>query len=363
MKARKTIKARIFGLTNRKAKLLLKEYNNWNALIKSMNTNEPNCIDFYHDVNLYSATKQQALRLVKRLGNRVKDKEYPMLLRNDCVNIKEINNKIAKFWFKIPIGGIRGGIKVPIKLPRNQEYLLNYPVKECKLIWKENHWSLHIIIENKIEIPQISTPNVLAVDLGERVIATSVEIVDNQIREPHFYGREVRGLRRHYAWLRKRLGEKKLSYMIKKIGDTEKRKVDAILHKISRDIIEHAKRDNCVILLGNLKGIRKSAKGKGKRFNRIVASMPYYKLSQMIEYKALWDNVPVVYGNEDYSSINCHICNNRGKRPSQGRFVCSVCGEYNADLNGAINQGKRLSGYILDNGGLFDSPLNSGVSK
>jgi putative transposase len=88
--------------------------------------------------------------------------------------------------------------------------------------------------------------------------------------------------------------------------------------------------------------------------------MPYYRLSQMIEYKALDSGVPVVYGNEDLSSIECHICNNWGKRPSQGRFVCPVCGEYNADLNGEINQGKRFSGYILENGGLFDSPPNSG---
>lgn len=360
MKVRKTIKAKIFALTNRKKELLNKEYGNWQQLVKSLSTNSPNCIDFYQDIELYSATKQHALRLIKKLGNRIKNKEYPMVLRNDCINIRETDNKIAKFWFKIPIGEIIGGIKVPIQLPKNKEYLLKYPIKESKLIWKRDHWSLHIVVENEIEISQINTPNVLAVDLGERVIATSVEIVDGQIREPRFYGKEVRGIRRHYAWLRKRLGNKKALKTIKKIGQREKRKIDAILHKISKDIVKQAKKDNCTILLGNLKGIRKTARGKGKRFNRIVASMPCYKLSQMIEYKAMWDIVPVVYGNEDFSSIDCHICNNRGKRLSQGRFVCDVCGEYNADLNGAINQGKRFSGYILENGGLFDSPLNSG---
>jgi putative transposase len=71
-----------------------------------------------------------------------------------------------------------------------------------------------------------------------------------------FMGRKVRGLRRHYAYLRRVLGEKKLLHKIKEIGDTEQRKINDILHKISHQIVDMAKENNAVILLGDLSGIR-----------------------------------------------------------------------------------------------------------
>ncbi len=79
--------------------------------------------------------------------------------------------------------------------------------------------------------------------------------------------------------MRKRVGNKKLLKEIKRIKHTEKRKVNDVLHKISRAIVNEAGEKNAVIVLGNLKGIRKSAKGKGRCFNRIVSNMPYYKLT------------------------------------------------------------------------------------
>jgi len=51
---------------------------------------------------------------------------------------------------------------------------------------------------------------------------------------------------------------KKTSSRNKRIGHTEKRKVRAALHKISRAIVNEAKRYNAIIVLGNLKGIRES---------------------------------------------------------------------------------------------------------
>ena len=76
--------------------------------------------------------------------------------------------------------------------------------------------------------------------------------------------------------------------------------------------------------------------------NRIVSNMPYYRLTQMITYKAQWEGVPVYKVNERNTSKTCHRCGAEGKRPFQGLFKCPSCGlEYNADLNGAVNIAKR----------------------
>ncbi|KPV65487.1 MAG: hypothetical protein AOA65_0091 [Candidatus Bathyarchaeota archaeon BA1] len=116
-----------------------------------------------------------------------------------------------------------------------------------------------------------------SVDLGERHIATSVEYANGVMKNPRFYDEEVRGIRRHYAWLRRRLGERKLLKAIKKVGYREKKRVNAILHKVSKDIVKGAGQSDATIVLGDLKGIRRRA--RGRRMNSIVASMPYYRLT------------------------------------------------------------------------------------
>lgn len=341
MMVQKTVKAKIFGLTRIKEALLREEYDNFQAHLKGF------------DVPLYSATKQQAQRLLRKLNGKPKRKEYPMILRRDVFNIRATENKLAKFWVKIPIHHVKGGIKVPIQVPHNQKELLSLNLREGKLLWKGDHWSLHLTVMKEVQLKLEPPSTVLAVDLGERYVATSVAIANGMIENPRFYGKQVRGIRRHYAWLRKRLGERKLSTVIKRIGSAERRKVNAILHKTSRDIVNQAKNLGATIVLGDLKDIRKRA--KGKRMNRIVSSMPYYRLTQMISYKAGWEGIPVRFVKENHTSKLCHRCGAEGRRPFQGLFKCPNCGlEYNADLNGAINIAKRGLETIC-----FQTGLNS----
>jgi len=134
MKLQKTVKAKIFGLTRIK-----EEYDNFQACLRGF------------DVPLYSATKQQAERLLRRLRKKPKQKEYPMILRRDVFNIKETENKLAKFWVKIPVHHVRGGVKVPIQMALNQEEL-SLSIREGKLIWKGDHWSLHITVMKEAEV-------------------------------------------------------------------------------------------------------------------------------------------------------------------------------------------------------------------
>ncbi len=112
----------------------------------------------------------------------------------------------------------------------------------------------------------------------------------------------------------------------------ERRIVDDILHKISREIVNRAKEEKAMIVLGNLKGIRRHNKGR--------------KLSKFIEYKALWEGIATVRVREANTSKLCSCCSSQGLRRS-GKFVCSKCGvELNADYNGALNILKRALGYM-----------------
>jgi len=324
--AKKIIKAKIVALTNNKRDLLETEYSNLQYFLQTG-----------IDIGVYSANKQQATRFYKKIKL---DKEYPISIRNDLIKVEHKDTKVAGYWIKIPVKRQRGGIWVAIK--PHQDIPEDVKFCESKIIRKGNDFFTYITIEK--EIPKISPCNVLAVDLGEKVIATVCGSFDN--RRPHFYGKNVRGIRRHYAWLRKRLGNKKALKTIKKIKDTEKRKVSDQLHKISRNIVDLAKQHNALIVLGDLTGIRKH--GRGKRMNRIVGSMPYFKLSQMIEYKAEWYGLPIIRVKEHDTSKTCSRCGETGSRPSQGHFRCNNCSRksFNADYNGALNILKRGLSYM-----------------
>lgn len=335
MLATKTIRCQIWQATATKRNVLEEEFNNLQIYLQEGIDN-----------GIYSANKQQAKRYFKRVK---KEKRYPISIRNDLIKVEKRDTKLVKYWVRIPVHGRRGGLWLPIK--PHCDFPDGYNVSESKIVKKKDNFYIHITISK--EIPQkASFSSILAIDLGERVIATAVPLVNGR---PIFYGREIRGVRRHFAWLRKRLGEKKLLSEIKGIGQKERRIVDSYLHAIAKDIVFVASNTNSIIVLGDLKGIRNQT--KGRRFNRIVANMPYYRLTQMIEYKAAWLGIPVIKISERGTSKTCPKCDSEGKRPYQGLFTCECGYQANADFVGAQNILKRSWDYMSQFGAAVNQPV------
>ncbi|MBO3832117.1 MAG: transposase [Candidatus Brockarchaeota archaeon] len=332
--ARKTIKAKILKLSEKEEEFLRREYDNFQRYLQGEKT-----------VLLYSATKQAADRFLRELKGKLGEKEYPLMLRNDTYRVYAEQNP---YLLKIPIHGVWGGIRVPIRT--HEPLTSNMVFKEAKVIRKGSEWFVHICVEKRVRerIPK----NILAVDMGIRWIATTVNS-SNTI--PKFYGRELRRIKGHFFYLRRSLALKKAYGAMKKIGNREQRMVNDILHKISRRIVNEALETDAMIAIGSLKGIRNH--DGGKRFNRKLNAFPYYKLSKLIEYKARWLEIKVVKVSEKNTSKLCHRCGNRGIRRG-GLFKCLHC-DYacNADYNGAMNIMKRVMRYMRVAGAALTQPL------
>ena len=331
MEASLTIRCGITSLTKRKQQFLDLEYERLQHFLQTK-----------EDLGLYSANKQQAQRFYKVVKE---GREYPLSIRNDLLKIKRVGNRVSEFWAKIPNKNTR---RLWVAIKPHRPFPSAFKVCESKLYRRHGKFYLNVAVKTEVKA-NLAFSKILAVDLGERTIATTVLLSNGIVSHPYFYGRKVRGLRRHYAWLRKRLGEKKALATIRKIKDTEKRKVNAVLHKISREIVDEAERENATVVLGDLTGIRQRAQNKGRRMRRIVGNMPFYRLTQMITYKATLKGILVVTTSEAYTSATCHVCGCEGDRKKQGLFLCRHCGEYNADLNGVINIGlkfERNLGYM-----------------
>jgi putative transposase len=344
VKARKTIKAKILELRKGKEELLKREYENFQRYLHGDKL-----------VPLYSATRQQADRFLRRIKGKIKeDREYPMILRRDIIKLVKRDTKLTPYWFRVPVYGKKGGIWVPVR-PHEEIEPSEWSIRESKIIRRGEEWFVYIVVEKEVEEPRPSS-KIIAIDIGDKNIATKVELDGGRIGGVKFYGREVRGIRRHYDWLRRRLGEKKLLGEIRRIGSKERRKVNDILHKISREVVERARDMGATIVIGDLEGIRR--RDRGRTLNRIVNRMPYYKLTRFIEYKAAFNGVPVIRVKENNTSKTCHRCNSIGIRKTQGLFYCPNCNlQYNADLNGAINIGRVALGYMPRGGAALTRPI------
>lgn len=346
---RKVVKTKVLELTKTKNCMLQEEFDNYQAYLRGDDT-----------VGLYSATKQGAqamLRQINRRGRVKPRKRYPLYLRNDVIKVVERDTKLTRWWIRIPVHHIRGGVWCPIKVsPKHEEVLKGSKIKDSQLIWKGDYWGIHLVVER--DAPEIyAYSSILAIDLGEVRPAVAVLMAGDELIRTHL-SPKIRGVRMHYAWLRQRLGKKKAFRTIKKVGRHERRTVDSVLHKESKDLVELAEENKAAIVLGDLKGIRNGANNKGKRFRSKVDKMPYYRLTKFIEYKAAWKGVPVFKINERGTSHTCHRCGGEGRRVSQGLFKCSCGLEYNADLNGAINIAKRFSEQDLENRAGLDTAPN-----
>lgn len=364
MKTQKIIKCKIANLTNIKNSQIQAEYSNLQELLQF----ESKGLDFlplYQGIELHSANKQQALRFYKRTSI---DKEYAISIRNDLLKISfKPNNKISKYWCKIPNKQNRK-LWIAIKPHKKDIDFSQYKLGESKLFRRKDRkgnfeWWIYITVIREVEIKK-SYSNILGIDLGSKIIATVCGSFDNQ--RPIFYGREVRGIRRHYQYLRTELGKKKLLKKIKQLSDKEQRTVNDVLHKISKCIVEKAEQTDSYIVLGNLKGIKNSAKTKGRNFRRIVSNMPYLKLTQFIEYKAREKGIEVKRVSEKGTSRTCSRCGYEDKlnRKSQGLFKCKSCGyEINADVNGVRNIIKFSDDYMLPERALVTMPQTLRCSK
>ena len=298
---------------------------------------------------LYSATRQQADRFLRRLKKQnggVICGDQPLILRAD---IYKAETKLTPYWVRIPVSGKRGKLNFPMGISSSIPDGAIFD--EAKLLKLNGDFYAYLTVEKDIQIDR-KPVGILAIDAGIHHLATTVNSFE---RKPRFYGKKLRELRALFYHLRKALQMNGAYEALKRIGDKESRITNDILHKVSTAIVEEADKLNLAIVIGDLKGIRLQRR-YSRGFVRKLHSFPFHKLFQMIRYKAQWRGIKVIEVSEAYTSQTCHHCHSKGLRVG-GKFKCFVCGrEYNADYNGAYSIMNRGMGHALSQGLLLAQP-------
>jgi len=216
--------------------------------------------------------------------------------------------------------------------------------KMCQIIFNKGEWFAHVVYE--ITEPEIKLNNkVIAVDLG--IINTAVTR-DNQGNSTIHSGKGILSVQ-HYFNSRKARVQGKLNLQFPKrhksktlnnLNLKQKRQINQMLHTISKNIIEEAKRNDVkTIVVGDITDIRKD-----KHFRKVTSqklhSWSFSKLTQQIEYKAILSGIRFVRVNEYNTSKTCSCCGTirKSNRINRGMYKCKLCGRItNADVNGASN--------------------------
>ena len=313
---RKTIQAGIVELTDIKRQQLQTEYENLQEYLKTGK-----------DVELYSANKQQAERFYDTIKE---DKDYPISVRKDLIDIESCKTDIADYFVKIPTAQRYGGLKLPIKT--HTEIKENWEIGESKVFKKDGRFYINITVS--YEVPETKQfKGVMGIDLGLKrpVTCATLSVADNKVKGVSFKGQSIQQTQSRYAYLRRN------SNTGKQWKDKEADKVKDKIHKITTKIAEKAKQENLAVAVGDLEGIQNQ--NKGREMNRKLHSFPHYMFRKLLEYKCKERGVPYKEVSEAYTSQTCYKCGEKGKL-TENQLICGGS-KLNRDVNGALNIAKR----------------------
>ncbi len=235
-------------------------------------------------------------------------------------------------------------------------------------------------------------PAVLSIDLGINKAACSVLLTRKGYRHIRYWKQEDKILRmktldNRVASLQREKEQlvskdecpDRVTAQLRSLSGKRERVSREYDRKLVRDISDYIRElvndYDLYVSIGRLKGIRNTARRgnyRGRRFRGMIHRWAFARVSGMLEHKLAslgLDSKRFRAVPEQWTSIMCHRCGHKGMRPRQNLFICTTCGlKTNADLNGALNIGKRLIMLIPslrdENGlGMWLTPRDRAILK
>lgn len=310
-----------------------------NASLPSALTNQ--CIrDAKSIVNKYNKDCRKASAKNKKLARQrsnitIKEPIVPVLKR-PCCYVNNQNFKIRDNCIEFPvlINGKSKRISIRTSMTDKQKQIFaNTKFGTMRIVYKDNKIVAQIVYE-VAELGYTDDGNVMGVDLDIKCPAVSY-ISDGSVK---FYGngRKNKYMRRHYKYLRKKLGKAKKTDAIKRINNKEQRIMKDIDHKLSREIVNTATAHGVsVIKMEQLANIRSTTRTSRKN-NHSLHTWSFYRLAQFIEYKAKLAGIKVEYVNPAYTSQKCPVCGNV-HHANDRKYICKCGFHTHRDILGAMN--------------------------
>lgn len=316
----------------RDAKSIVKKYDKACKEVEKAKKNKKNQKS-KKNKNSKNVKEVEEIKEVKKL----KEIKVPVL-KKLCCYINNQNFKIQDNYISFPvmIDGKSKRISVKTKMTDKQKLILSsHRLGTMRIVIKNINTLVAQFVYEINEIEKVNeSNNVMGVDLGIKCPAVSY-CTDGSVK---FYGngRKNKYMRRHYANLRKWFQKAKKPTVAKRIKNKEQRIMKDIDHKISREIVNTAKKHKAkVIKLERLENIRSTTRTSRKN-NPSLHTWSFYRLAQYIEYKAKLVGIEVEYVDPAYTSQKCPQCGNIHHAKDR-KYICKCGYHTHRDLLGAIN--------------------------
>jgi len=213
----------------------------------------------------------------------------------------------------------------------------------------DGSYEVHIVF--KKEVREKKFERRMGVDINEQNITISVLEGSKVIYATHIDISELSRLDYAYKMVRIRKLQKKLykGYrpklvpkerieVIRRYSQRWRKRKEQVLHVLSKYIVSLATTFQAKIVMEDLRYIKERILSKGRKLNRRLALADFRKFQMMVEYKAKWIGVPVVYVNPKNTSRICPICGLPMTGISQRELLCKECGiVWNRDFSASIN--------------------------
>ena len=225
-----------------------------------------------------------------------------------------------------------------IKYPKLEEMFGTYPVHDPLIFKRDDRFFLAL----SFEVPEVPLKDeqCIGVDLGERRFAITSDGLMLNDKEYNARRRKVRYLKR---CLQKK-GTKSAYRHRHKLCKKEQRQSDDMCCRVANAIIEST--DASIIVLEDLSKIKqknsKTKDGKKRKdHNRRISQVPFYKLKEILSYKALLAGKRVETVSPFMTSkTDCITGKKTGTRKNR-RFYCKNGTVLDSDWNAAINIARK----------------------
>ena len=300
--------------------------------------------------NLVTQARNRASQAIKGCVQRMKEGEKTSkpFFSSDSISYDKRTFSVWTEDKKATFSTVDGRIQAELIFDEQKEYYQKYLSEDWNITsstvekhsYEEgNPYYLHLGVEKETQQEdeeEFKVPKVMGIDLGvDNLAVTSTG--------KFWSGSELNHQRRKFEEIRGKLqqkGTQSSHRTIQSMKGRENRYFCDTLHRISKNIVEHAEKHSVdVIVLEDLKEIRKDISNK-KKFQQWC----FRKLFDLVEYKAEEKGIKVEKVNPKYTSQQCSECGHttKGNR-NKSKFECVNCGkQLHSDYNAAKNIGRYL---------------------
>jgi len=246
-------------------------------------------------------------------------------------------------------------IAIPIKQNRNYQRFqsLIQDGWTCKTFGLTRDLQIVAYLSREKEIPR--RKNILGIDVNAQQFAVSVISPAGKVLYQTYLGKHICTRRKKLMERRALLQSFNATKKLKRLRRKERNFVRTNLGQVVKEIIKIAKKYDADIAIEKLGKFSP----KGRKFNKTVMRIPFYKFKQILEQRCFDNNIHLDAVDSWHTSKWCSHCGAVGKGHSSNYslFRCKECGQIvNSDRKASLAVAVKS---LLERNGHIPKPDNS----